>query len=43
MNLEISAQAETHNLSSPTLKLKENGPILEYNLEEKALELLKNG
>ena len=43
MVLEIFEQAVIDNLSFPTLKLKENGLILEYNLEEKASELLKNG
>ena len=38
MNLEISAQAETHNLSSPTVKLKENGLILKYNGEQNVSE-----
>ena len=42
MVLEIFEQAVIDNLSFPTLKLKENGLILEYNLEEKASELLKN-
>ena len=43
MVLEIFEQADIDKLSFPILKLKENGPILEYDLEEKASELLKNG
>ena len=42
MYFEISAQAETHNLSSPTLKLKENGLILKYNGEQNASERFEN-
>ena len=42
MVLEISAQAETHNLSSSTLELKENDPILKYNGEQNASECFEN-
>ena len=42
MDLEISAQAETHNLSLPYHKLKENGPILKYNFQQKVPELIEN-
>ena len=42
MVLEIFEQADIDKLSFPTLKLKENGPKLKYNLEEKVSELLKN-
>ena len=43
MVLDIFEQVNIDKLSFPTLKLKENGPILKYNLEEKASELIKNG
>ena len=40
MYLEISAQAETHNLSLPTLKLKENGLILmASNMRQSVLKM----
>ena len=42
MVLEILAQAETHNLSLPTTKLKENGLILKYNFVQKASERFEN-
>ena len=42
MNLEISAQAETHKLSLPTLKLKENGPIFKYNGQQIQLRTENN-
>ena len=42
MYFEISAQAETHNLSSPTLKLKENGLILKYNGQQNVSEHFEN-
>ena len=41
MVLEIFEQADIDKLSFPTLKLKENGLILNFNVEEKVSELLK--
>ena len=42
MVLKILAQAETHNLSSPTTKLKENGLILTYKFVHNASERFEN-
>ena len=42
MVLMILEQAAIDNLSFPTLKLKENGLILAYNLEQKCSEPFEN-
>ena len=41
MVLEIKCQAKFDRVDLATLKLKENGLILNFNVEEKVSELLK--